>query len=214
VGDVIAAYLRELDAEVGPLPLRRRLLAEAEDHLRATAEALEAEGVDRAEAERRAVERFGAAEAVARRLRAEVGARARRWGAWVVPLLVALYVAPFYVVPENAFPPAPWATTPGYLVWKHDVALWAFAAAVALALLGAAAAAWTARLVVPVLAGAAVAALALSAVVSGVMDAQWIDEVPGTSAALVYGAMLPLKALFVLAAATAVALPLRLPARA
>jgi hypothetical protein len=212
--DVIGRYLRELRREVGPLPLRGRLLAEAEDHLRSATEALEAEGVERAEAERRAVERFGAADAVARRLRAEVGARARRWSAWLVPVLVALYVAPFYVVPENAFPPAPWATTPSYLAWKHDVALGAFAVAAGLALLGALAAALTARVLVSVVAGAAVAALVVSAVVSSLMDAQWIGEVPGTSAALVYGAMLPLKALVVAAAAAAVALPLRLPLRA
>ena len=212
--DVIGRYLRELGAEVGPLPLRRRLLAEAEDHLRSAAQELEAEGVERAEAERRAVERFGAADDVARRLRAEVGARARRWSAWLVPVLVALYLAPFYLVPENAFPPAPWATTPSYLAWKHDVALDAFAAAVALALLDALAAALTARVLVSLLAAAAVAALAVSAAVSSVMDAQWIGEVPGTSAALVYGATLPLKALLVTAAAAAVALPLRLPLRA
>ena len=209
--DVIGRYLRDLSAGVGPLPLRRRLLTEAEDHLREVAEALEQAGIERDEAERRAVERFGPVEDVARRLRAEVGARARRWSAWVLPVLVALYVAPFYVVPENAFPPAPWATTPSHLAWKHDVALGAFAAAVLLALLGALAAAWTARVVVSALAGVAVAALVVSAVVSAVMDAQWIGEVPGTSAALVYGAMLPLKALLVLAAAAVVALPLRLP---
>jgi hypothetical protein len=212
--DVIGRYLRELGAEVGPLPLRRRLLAEAEDHLRSAAEELEAEGVERDEAERRAVERFGAAGAVARRMRAEVGVRARRFGAWLVPVLVALYVAPFYVLPENAFPPAPWATTPSYLAWKHDVALDAFAAAAGLALLGALAAALTARVLVSALAGAAVAALVVSAVVSSVLDAQWIGEVPGTSAALVYGATLPLKALLVAAAAAAVALPLRLPLKA
>lgn len=208
---VIDRYLRELSAEVGALPLRRRLLAEAEDHLRELAEALEATGVERAEAESRAVERFGAADAVARRLRAEVGARARRWSAWLTPVLVAIYLAPFYVLPENAFPPAPWAATPSSLAWKLDVALGAFAAAAVLALLGALAAALTARVLVSALAGAAVAALVVSATVSSVMDAQWIDEVPGTSAALVYGAMLPLKALLVAAAAAVVALPLRLP---
>jgi hypothetical protein len=60
----------------------------------------------------------------------------------------------------------------------------------------------------------AVVALVVSAAVSSVMDAQWIDEVPGTSAAVVYGAMLPLKALLVAAAGATVALPLRLPHRA
>ena len=212
--DVIGRHLRELRGEVGRLPLGRRLLVEAEDHLRAVAEELEAAGAERAEAERRAVERFGSVDAVARRLRAEVGARARAWGAWLVPVLVALYVAPFYVLPENSFPPAPWAETPGSLAWKQDVSLWAFAAAVLLAALGAIAATRTRGALVTALAGAAVAALVVSAVVSSVLDAQWIGEVPGTSAALVYGAILPLKALLVAAAATAVALPLRLPLRA
>lgn len=35
------------------------------------------------------------------------------------------------------------------------------------------------------------------------MDVQWIEEVPGTSTAVVYGALLPLRVTFV-AAATAV----------
>jgi hypothetical protein len=139
VGDVIDAYLRELGAQVGPLPLRRRLLAEAEDHLRAAAGSLRAEGVGPAEAERRAVERFGAPGEVARRLRAEVGARARAWGAWLVPILVVLYVVPFYAVPENTFPPAPWASTPGSLAWKHELSLFAFAAAASTEKAGAAA---------------------------------------------------------------------------
>jgi hypothetical protein len=39
--------------------------------------------------------------------------------------------------------------------------------------------------------------LALAAVVATVMDVQWIEEVPGTSAALVYGALLPLRVAFV-----------------
>jgi hypothetical protein len=64
----IAAYLRRLDEELrlrrAP---RRRLLAEAEDHLRSAAEELAREGRSAADAEREAVARFGAASEVARR---------------------------------------------------------------------------------------------------------------------------------------------------
>ena len=65
----IARYLEQLECElrVERAP-RRRLLAEAADHLRGSAEDIAAEeSVSAAEAERRAVERFGAAAVVARR---------------------------------------------------------------------------------------------------------------------------------------------------
>jgi hypothetical protein len=64
----IAAYLQQLDEELrlkhAP---RKRLLAEAEDHLRSAADELAGEGRFPAEAEHMAVARFGAAAEVARR---------------------------------------------------------------------------------------------------------------------------------------------------
>jgi hypothetical protein len=64
----ITAYLEQLEHELrlNRAP-RRRLLAEAADHLRSCAEDMVAEGVTADEAERVAVERFGAAAFVARR---------------------------------------------------------------------------------------------------------------------------------------------------
>jgi hypothetical protein len=41
------------------------------------------------------------------------------------------------------------------------------------------------------------------------MDVQWIEEVPGTSAAVVYGALLPLRVAFVALAAAVLAGALR-----
>jgi hypothetical protein len=64
----IAAYLQQLDEELRlKRAPRKRLLAEAEDHLRSAADELAGEGRFPAEAERVAVARFGAAAEVARR---------------------------------------------------------------------------------------------------------------------------------------------------
>jgi hypothetical protein len=80
----IGAYLRRLDDELrlrrAP---RRRLLAEAEDHLRSAAEELVREGRPAADAEREAVARFGAAPEVARRFaHAAASSTARAAAAW------------------------------------------------------------------------------------------------------------------------------------
>jgi hypothetical protein len=67
MSDRIASYVEQLERELrlrhAP---RRRLLAEAEDHLRSASEELVEQGVKREEAERVAIERFGAAALVAR----------------------------------------------------------------------------------------------------------------------------------------------------
>jgi vacuolar-type H+-ATPase subunit H len=74
------AYIRRLDRElrVRRAP-RRRLLAEAEDHLRSTAEELVSAGRSEVDAEREAIARFGAAADVAHRFaHAKASAAARR----------------------------------------------------------------------------------------------------------------------------------------
>jgi hypothetical protein len=67
MSDRIACYIEQLDRELrlkhAP---RRRLLAEAEDHLRSASEELSEQGMKRGDAERVAIERFGAAALVAR----------------------------------------------------------------------------------------------------------------------------------------------------
>jgi len=66
MSDRIASYVEQLDRELrlehAP---RRRLLAEAEDHLRSASEELVEQGMKREEAERGAIERFGTAALVA-----------------------------------------------------------------------------------------------------------------------------------------------------
>jgi hypothetical protein len=64
----IVSYLDRLDRELaGVRAPRRRLLAEAADHLQASADEIAALGILRSEAERQAVARFGAATVVAQR---------------------------------------------------------------------------------------------------------------------------------------------------
>jgi len=79
----IACYLEQLDRElrVNRAP-RKRLLAEAADHLEASAEEVAASGVGRGEAEQQAVARFGAAGLVARRF-AHAAASTSVWTALV-----------------------------------------------------------------------------------------------------------------------------------
>jgi hypothetical protein len=188
-------YVQQLERRL-PFALghRARVLAEVREHLR--------EGGDESLA------RFGSPEELAAELRPELRARALATASWLVPVLVVLFVVPFYVIPENAFPPAPWGAVPGYLAWKHDVALGAFAVAVGVAAVAALAGRIAPRWALPPLV-LALAALAVAAVVATVMDVQWIGEVPGTSPALVYGALLPLRVAFVGLAAVVLVSALR-----
>lgn len=105
----IAAYLARLDDElrVNRAP-RRRLLAEAEDHLRSVAEELVATGRSPADAERAAVARFGAAAEVARRFaHAAASSTARTAAFWTGLAFIAYAVtAVLFVV-----------TAPS---WLHD----------------------------------------------------------------------------------------------
>jgi HAAS domain-containing protein len=157
---------------------RARAIAEVREHLREGGE--------------EALRRFGSVEELAEELRPELRARAAATASWLVPILAVAFVVPFYLIPENAFPPAPWVEVPGYLAWKHDAALVAFAVAV-----GAAGVAVLAGRISPRWALAPLwlcfSALIAAATFAMVMDAQWIEEVPGTSAALVYGGLLPLR---------------------
>ena len=185
-------YVRDLERRL-PFALghRARVVAEVREHLREG-------GAD-------ALARFGSVDALAAELRPELRARAVATASWLVPVLVVAFVVPFYVIPENALPPAPWAGVPGYLAWKYDAALVAFAVAlgagVAAALIGRVSPRWA----LPPL-WLSLAALVAATTFAMVMDAQWIEEVPGTSALLVYGALLPLRvALVALVAAVLVA---------
>ncbi len=96
-------YVRELEARLPfALGVRRRVLAEVREHLR--------EGQD-------ALVRFGPVDELAAELAGELRLRAEARASWLVPAAVVAFVFPFYVVPENTLPPAPWVVKPDYLAW-------------------------------------------------------------------------------------------------
>jgi hypothetical protein len=87
IADYLDSLAQELRLKRAP---RRRLLAEVEDHLRSCADELGAD-VDRAEAERQAIERFGAAATVARHFAHTVAAASARRSAYWLGLAFAVY---------------------------------------------------------------------------------------------------------------------------
>jgi hypothetical protein len=96
----IADYLEQLERElrVKRAP-RRRLLAEAADHLRASADEIAASGVARDVAEEEAVARFGAAALVARRFaHSAASASARNALVWAVTACAGYAVAAAFFV--------------------------------------------------------------------------------------------------------------------
>jgi hypothetical protein len=96
----IAHYLDQLDRElrVKRAP-RRRLLAEAADHLRASADEIAAGGVRSREAEQQAVARFGAAAVVARRFaHAVASSSARSALGWAAAACGSYAVAAAYFI--------------------------------------------------------------------------------------------------------------------
>lgn len=187
-------YVRELERRLPfALGLRRRVISEVREHLREGGE--------------EALARFGSLDEVATQLRDELRVRAVARASWFVPAILVAFVFPFYVLPENTLPPAPWDVKPEYLAWKQHVALGAFLVSFALALV-----AFVAARVRPTLAVAplvsSLAALALAVGFSSVVAVQWIDAVPGTSTAITYAGVASGVLLF-LAAALVVAEALR-----
>lgn len=80
---MIGAYLNELERELRlPRRLRRRVLAEAADHLHEATEAYVAEGMARDDAEWAAVAAFGPARGLARRFAEELATRSVSRAAW------------------------------------------------------------------------------------------------------------------------------------
>lgn len=164
----IERYLAELAREL-PFWSRRRVLAEAEDHLRESARTVGPE---------EAVARFGSPSEVARGFRSVA---ALRLAALAVLAALAAPVLSYPIV-ENALPPAPWpsaAAMPDSLAWKLDAVKVLYVLAVAA---GAAAALLLRRggRELLVASGVAVAALAHVAALSTVLSMQWADAVPGT----------------------------------
>ncbi|MER6951108.1 permease prefix domain 1-containing protein [Nonomuraea sp. NPDC000554] len=115
IDDFVSDLGRALAGPSGP---KRDLVVEARDSLSDTADALEAEGLDRAEAERRAVAEFGEISEIAPGYQAELTAVAgRRLGRLLfisVPMTVLMWsvIWRFYPVDANA-----WAHKPGWFLF-------------------------------------------------------------------------------------------------
>ena len=172
----IEEYLHALDRELrGRRGLRRRLLAEAEDHLREAAAEV---------GDEEAVRRFGPAPELARELAPRLALSSVRTAALLLVAL-ALSVPLLYPIPENNLPPAPWPEggMPARLAWKQDAVLVLFFVG-----LGASAIALAAfrrpRVLVPA-AGIAFVALTGMTVLGTILSFQWADAVPGTPSWLV-----------------------------
>ena len=191
-------YLLELERRLPfALGLRARALSEIREHLR--------EGGDDALA------RIGPVEELASELGRELRIRAAARASWLVPVLVALFVVPIYVVPENTLPPAPWDVKPDYLAWKQHTAVGAWLAALGLGVAGLLIGRVMPRLAVLPLVGA-IAALGVAAVFGSVVAVQWIDAAPGTSVGITYSGiaasvLLTAAGVFVLVEASRAVLP-------
>lgn len=164
----IERFLAELAREL-PFWSRRRVLAEAEDHLREAAATV---------GEQEAVVRFGPARQIASGFRRVAALRLAALAA------IAALVVPIasYPLVENGLPPAPWASAsamPDHLQWKLD----AVKAFYLLALgAGAVAALLLRRAGRDLIVASAVvlAALAQVAALSVVLSVQWGEAVAGT----------------------------------
>lgn len=115
---LIDDYVAELDRAVcGPPGPKHDLVVEARDSLLDTAEAFEAEGLDRAEAERRAVEEFGEVAEIAPGFQLELtAASGRRLGMLLfvsVPITVAMWSLLWRLYPADA---STWLNRPGWYV--------------------------------------------------------------------------------------------------
>ncbi|WP_214317249.1 permease prefix domain 1-containing protein [Nonomuraea sediminis] len=112
IDDYMADLGRALSGPEGP---KRDLVVEARDSLADAAEALEAEGLDRLEAERRAVADFGAVAEIAPGYQSELTACAgRRMGLLLfisVPLTVIMWSVVWRIFPGD---PVAWAHKPGW----------------------------------------------------------------------------------------------------
>jgi hypothetical protein len=165
-------YVRELERRLPfALGLRSRVLYEVREHLRDGGE--------------EALARFGPVDELAAEFSEELRVRAAARASWLVPAVVAGFVVPFYVIPENTLPPAPWTVKPDYLAWKQHAAIASFVIAGGFGAVAFVTGRVRPRLaVVPLI--ASLAALATAVVFGSVVAIQWIDAVPGTSASITY----------------------------
>jgi hypothetical protein len=164
----IDRFLAELAREL-PFWARSRVLAEAEDHLRAAAGVV---------GEDEAIARFGPAREVARGFRC---VSALRIAAVAALAALALPILGYPVV-ENALPPAPWPSAdamPESLQWKLDAVKGLYLLALGAGVVAALLIRRGGRELV--LACAVVlAALAQIGALGTVLSVQWANAVPGT----------------------------------
>lgn len=164
----IDRYLAELGREL-PFWNRRRVLAEAEDHLRESA---------REVGEDEAVARFGAPRELASGFRRVA---VLRLAAFAVLAAVAFPVLAYPLVESN-LPPAPWPTAdtmPGHLRWKLDAIWLLYVVAVGAGLLAAALVRRGGRELV-VACAFVLGVLTLAAALNVALSVQWEHAVPGT----------------------------------
>jgi hypothetical protein len=128
----IGEYLKELERRL-PRFRRRRILAEAEEHLRDSAARHRASGLEQQAAEAAAVRSFGDVSVVASRVAAETAILEIRAASAVAVGTVLAFVFPLYVVPENTLPPATWIEKPRdiFLLQVVAILLWAVAGVLA-----------------------------------------------------------------------------------
>lgn len=197
--------LRELQRRLPP-ERRSRFLTEAEAHLRDRKDALIAAGHSPDEAERLAVASFGPVDDVARRMSAVAAGHVTRRSAVAALIALAFLVVPLYVVPENTFGPAEWASEPSAVTVTQVVALLLWIASLAVAVAAVvAASADRARAAATLLAAAAGLACATgaAALVAGVV---WLDHAPWTPLWSALGLVVPATIVAVGVAAGALAL--------
>ena len=169
---MIEQYLAELRRRL-PFYCRRRVLEEAEEHLRLSASRV---------GEEQAVAQFGSIDDVAQAF----CARAKSFYAALVLAAAVAFPVLAYPLLENGLPPATWPSEdqmPSELAWKRDAIVWLFAAGAvcgAIALVGY----LRRRRVFAPAALASLAALAALGTLATVLNVQWREHVPGVPAGL------------------------------
>jgi hypothetical protein len=204
LSDYLAALAGEL--RVGPFR-RRRILAEVEDHLRASVDERLASDVPRDEAEEAALARFGPAEDLAAGLNRQWRVRTRLAAAAVLGGAGALFVTVQRLM-ENWVQPAPWPedAAPAAVAWQSGTAQACLLGGVVLALVALVGRRWSAAA-----AGVALVAVALAAAFVSHYEVERAALVAGSPTNWELAAVCALRAAALLPAALLLVGRLRVP---
>lgn len=204
LSDYLAALAGEL--RVGPFR-RRRILAEVEDHLRASVDERLASDVPRDEAEEAALARFGSAQDLAAGLNRQWRVRTRLAAAAVLGGAGALFVTVQRLM-ENWVQPAPWPedAAPASVAWQSGTAEACLLGGVVLALVALAGRRWSAGA-----AGVALVAVALAAAFISHYEVERAALVAGSPTNWELAAVCALRAAALLPAALLLVGRLRVP---